>query len=176
MLSIIGGFLFIFLARCIDVSMATVRTIMVVKGKKLQAALIGFVEIIVYLLAINKVLSNIGDIGNLLSYASGFAMGNYLGIILEEKIAIGILIAQIVTTKNIDEFSEHLREKGFGVTVMEGYGKEGKIHMLRVVLDRKIIQKFEHAIEEYDDEAFITISDARNIKGGYFDSKRVKHK
>ncbi|SHH26262.1 DUF2179 domain-containing protein [Tepidibacter thalassicus] len=168
----IWGYLFIFAARCTDVSMATVRTIMVVKGRKFVAALIGFVEIIIYILAINKVLSNMDNIGNILSYALGFAAGNYVGILIEEKMAIGTLVAQIITKKDIEGFSNYLREKNFGVTVTEGSGREGKIHILNVVLDRKDLPSFEVCVDKYDKDAFITISDVRNIKGGYFRGKR----
>lgn len=175
-MSFIGGYLFIFFARCTDVSMATIRTIMVVRGRKFVAAMIGFVEIIVYIFAINKVLSGMDNVGNVLAYALGFATGNYLGIFFEEKMAIGTLIAQIVTDKDVESFSNYLREKGFGVTVMEGHGREGKIHMLRVVLNRKDLPNFEASIDKYDESAFITIADARNIKGGYFRNKQLKKK
>ncbi|MEJ8554540.1 DUF2179 domain-containing protein [Tepidibacter sp. Z1-5] len=166
------GYLFIFMARCTDVSMATIRTIMVVRGKKLQAAMIGFVEIIIYILAINKVLSGMDNMLNVFFYASGFATGNYVGVLIEEKMAIGTLIAQIITKKDIDKFSSYLREKGFGVTVTEGHGKEGRISILNVVLNRKDIRNFEVCVDKYDKDAFITIMDARNIKGGYFKKRQ----
>ncbi len=176
-MSFIWGYLFIFCARCTDVSMATIRTIMVVRGRKLVAACIGFVEIIVYIFAINKVLSGMDNIGNVLAYALGFATGNFVGITIEEKMAMGTLIAQIITKRDIEGFSNYLREKNFGVTVTEGKGKEGTIHILNVVLNRKDLPNFETAIDKYDKEAFITISDARNIKGGYFRNKqRTKKK
>ncbi|SHJ82064.1 DUF2179 domain-containing protein [Tepidibacter formicigenes] len=175
-MSYIWGYLFIFVARCTDVSMATIRTIMVVRGRKFVAAMIGFIEIIIYILAINKVLSGMDNIGNILSYAFGFAAGNYVGILIEEKMAIGTLVAQIITKKDIEGFSSYLREKNFGVTVTEGSGKEGKIHILNVVLNRKDFPNFEACVDKYDKDAFITITDARNIKGGYFRKRRLVKK
>ncbi|KXZ40365.1 Uncharacterized protein YebE, UPF0316 family [Alkalithermobacter thermoalcaliphilus JW-YL-7 = DSM 7308] len=170
------GYLFIFFARCLDVSMATTRTIMVVKGKKFTAATIGFFEIIIYVFAINKVLSGMNNIGNVLSYALGFATGNYLGVVIEEKMALGTLIVQIVTTKDVEKFSKYLRENGFGITVMEGHGKEGKIHILQSVLHRKDLNSFERYVNKYDESAFMTISDARTIRGGYFKNRIINKK
>lgn len=149
---------------------------MVVRGRKFTAALIGFVEIIVYIFAINKVLSGMDNVGNVLAYALGFATGNYLGIALEEKMAIGTLISQIVTNQDVEGFASYLREKGFGVTVLEGNGREGKINMLQVVLNRKDLPNFEACVDTYDKDSFITLSDARNIKGGYFRNKQEKKK
>lgn len=168
---------FIFIARCLDVSMATIRTIMVVRGKKFTAAFIGFFEIILYVLAIGQVLSNLDNIGNVLSYAFGFATGNYLGVILEEKMAIGSVLAQIITKKEETEFSNYLREHDFGVTSTLGEGKEGKISILKVVSDRKSLYKLNKLVNDFDPNAFTTVSDIRNLKGGYIKrSKLIKKK
>ncbi|OPJ56310.1 DUF2179 domain-containing protein [Alkalithermobacter paradoxus] len=172
----IAGYLFIFFSRCLDVSMATIRTILVVKGKKFTAASIGFLEIIIYVFAINKVLTGMDNIGNVISYALGFATGNYLGVVIEEKMALGTLIVQVVTNRDIEKFSKYLRENGFGITVMEGHGKEGKIHILQSVLHRKDLHSFEKYVNKYDDSAFITISDARTIRGGYFKNRIINKK
>ena len=170
----IFGYLFIFLAKCADITLATIRTLFVVKGKKTLSFFIGIVEILIYLFAINKVLSSMDNIGNVLSYALGFATGNVLGIMVESRIAIGLLIAQIFTGKDVEDFSDYLRKNEFGVTVVEGRGREGTKHILQVVLDRKTLSKFEKCINSYDPFCFVTISDVKNVKGGYFLKNKMR--
>ena len=97
-------YLLIFLMRVCDVSLTTFRTLMVVQGRRVQAAFIGFFEVILYIVALGKVVSSLDDPINLLFYALGFATGNYVGITIENKIALGNLGAQIIlkTDKNQD--------------------------------------------------------------------------
>ena len=114
------GYLLIFLARLVDVSLGTIRMIMVVRGKRIVAALVGFMEVTIYLLAISRVLSRMDNPFNVLAYALGYATGNYVGIFLEEKMALGNIIVQVILEHEVDELVEKLRDNGFGVTVVEG--------------------------------------------------------
>lgn len=164
------GYLLIFFARLIDVSLGTIRMIMVVRGKRIVAACIGFVEATVYILAVGKVLSAMNNWINVLAYALGFATGNYVGILLEGKMALGDIIVQVISELETVELVEKLRNKGFGVTVVEGCGKKGIKHLLNVTLQRKNLSKLYSIIDRYDKEAFVTVTDARSIRGGYFSS------
>ncbi len=162
------GYLFIFVAKCADITLATIRMIMVVRGRRVQAALIGFVENIIYVLAIGKVLAGLDNPVNIIVYALGFAAGNYIGIIVEEKMALGDVVAQVIAKDNSMELAERFREIGFGVTVVEGYGREGMQQLLNIMLQRKNIGVLYKVLDDYDEKAFVTITDARSIKGGYF--------
>lgn len=173
-MEVILGYLFIFFARIIDVSMATVRTLMIVKGKRGYASLIGFFEVIIYITALGKVVSGLNNIGNLMAYALGFACGNYFGSYIEEKIALGNLTAQIVMKERRPDIVQKLRESGFGVTVIEGYGKEGVREVLNITLKRKDLKKLNEIIEDYSENLFITVSETRHIKGGYFSQSKKK--
>lgn len=164
------GYLLIFLARLADVSLATFRMIMVIRGKRIIAACIGFVEATIYILAVGKVLSAMGNPLNILAYALGFATGNYVGIFLEEKMALGSIIVQVILEYKVTELVEKLRGNGFGVTVVEGCGKEGTRHLLNVTLQRKKLSKLYNVIDNHDKNAFVTVTDARAIRGGYFSS------
>jgi uncharacterized protein YebE (UPF0316 family) len=168
------GYLFIFFARLTDVSMATIRMIMVVRGKRLVAALIGFFEVTIYVLAIGRVLNGLNNPINILVYASGFATGNYMGIFLEEKLAIGNILVQVISDHEVMRLVEILRGKGFGVTVVEGYGRQGIRHLLNITLQRKNLHNLYEIIEEHDKNAFITVMDTRSIRGGYFSSGKKK--
>ncbi len=168
------GYLFIFFAKVLDVSMATIRMIMVVRGRRLQAAMIGFVEVTIYVLAIGKVLSGLDNPINVIMYASGFATGNYLGIFLEEKMALGNIIVQVITEHEVTKIVETLRDEGFGVTVFEGYGRQGIRHLINVTLERKNMAKLYNVLDEHDKKAFVTVMDARSIRGGYFPVRKKK--
>jgi len=171
MLEVIGGYLFIFFARICDVSLATMRTLMIMRGQRLYAALIGFFEVIIYILALNKIFGNLGNPLNLFSYAAGFATGNYLGSFLEEKLAVGTITVQLITLKAPLELTEKLRDEGYGVTLIEGMGREGVRYILQIMLKRKQFGDLRCIIDQWDPDAFWTIFDARLTRGGVFCSK-----
>lgn len=163
------GYILIFVARVIDVSMATVRTLLVVQGLKIQASILGFFEIIIYVLALNSVVGALDNPMNLLVYAIGFAMGNYVGITIENKIALGKMSAQIILkTMDNDELIDILRDNGFGVTIMQGKGIKGKKEILIVALNRKDVVRLRNLVYEIDDTAFMTVNSISPIRGGYF--------
>lgn len=168
-----GVYLFIFFARVIDVSLATVRMLMVVQGRKIQAAIIGFFEVTVYVLALGKLMDSLNNPWKVLTYGLGFACGNIVGIAIENKIALGNLDAQIIlkTTENNDLINL-LRENKFGVTVIEGYGIEGPKEILKVALNRKDLTKLKKLVYNYDEKIFITVNNISPISGGYFNTMK----
>lgn len=166
------GYLLIFFARLADVSLGTIRMIMVVRGKRIVAACIGFIEATIYILAVGKVLSSMNNWLNVLAYALGFATGNYAGIFLEGKMALGDIIVQVISEHETAELVGKLRNKGFGVTVVEGCGRKGTKHLLNVTLQRKNLSKLYGVIDNHDKGAFVTVTDARSIRGGYFSSMK----
>lgn len=166
MLAVLGGYLFIFCARIVDVSLGTLRIMMVVRGKRLYAGVIGFFEVIVYITALGKIFDNLDNPLNLFFYAAGYATGNMVGSFIEEKLAVGILTVQLITMKEPLELTEILRAKGYGVTVIEGQGREGTRYILQIILQRKNIPKLRKDIDQWDCDAFWTVFDARYTKGG----------
>ncbi len=166
MLGVLGGYLLVFAARVCDVSMCTVRTLMVVRGKKFYAALIGFFEVIIYVLVLNKVFANLDNPLNIIFYAAGFATGNIVGGVIEEKLAVGVLTVQVITMKSPLELTEILRKQGYGVTLIEGQGREGVRYILQIILVRKMLCKLKKTIDDWDSHAFWTVFDARQTRGG----------
>lgn len=169
------GYLFIFFARVSDVTLSTIRTLMVVQGRRLQAAFIGFFEVCIYIVALGKVVGSLDNPLNLLAYGLGFACGNFVGITVEGKIALGNLGAQIILkTDDNSKLLETLRENKFGITVMKGYGIEGPREVLNVALNRKDLNKLKILVYDYDPEAFITVNNISPITGGYFATNKRK--
>lgn len=158
----------IFLARIVDVSLGTIRTIITVKGKSLIASLIGFVEVLVWFLVVQEAL-NTTETGIVIaiSYALGFATGTYIGSILSKIFIIGNLTVQVITTK--EDLVALLREKGYGVSIMEITGREKKkqIMLFIEIIDRNLSQ-LENLIHKIDAKAFIVVNETKYVQNGYF--------
>lgn len=165
-MEILLGCLLIMLARVVDVSLGTLRTLLLVRGKRLQAAVAGFFEVIVYILALKQVFQTLDQPISILAYALGFALGNYCGSLLEERLIQGYLTVQAITLHNPEELAATLRSEGFGVTVISGMGKEGTRQLLNIVLPRNKLGKLYSLVEGWDSHAFVTVFDARAARGG----------
>lgn len=164
----------IFFAKIAHVSLGTIRIIYLTRGKSISAAVIGFFEIIIYLIALSLVLNNLNDWSNILVYGLGYAIGNIVGSKIEEMIAIGVVHVQIVTLQNGGDLENVLRDLGFGVTSMPCYGREGQHLNLNVIVTRKELPVLMKTMQKHDPDAFVSVYDARQIMGGYF--KRMKAK
>jgi uncharacterized protein YebE (UPF0316 family) len=171
---LIFSYLFIFFARVADVSLSTVRILMLMRGRSLAAATIGFFEVTIYILALGQVIGNLNNPVRLVVYALGFATGNYIGSQLEERLAVGFATAQVISLDKSEEMANIMREQGFGVTVLEGCGRHGTHHILHILLKRKDLPCFMSIAREVDSQAFITVMDTRKIFGGYFAKIKAK--
>ncbi len=128
----------IFLARIIDVSVGTLRTISIIQGRTKIAFFLAFIETSVWLIVLSEVLPKVVQEPLLgVFYAFGFASGNVVGILVEKRLAMGYINFRIITGKHAKEITTLLREKGFAVTTFEGEGKDGKVTEIYVATDRK---------------------------------------
>lgn len=170
------GYLFIFFARVIDVSLGTLRMLMLVRGRRLWAAVLGLFEVSVYVVALSRVMSHLNNPLQLAAYAAGYATGNYVGSLLEEMLALGYLTLQIVPNAPdlARMLAQTLREKGFGVTTLDGEGREGPKKILLVSLTRKALPGALQLVDQVDPGAFVTILETRHRIGGVFPAKAGK--
>lgn len=166
--------LFIFFARVVDMSLATFRILMLMKGQGIAASIIGFIESGIYIVALAEVVKHINNPLSIILYAGGFAMGTYIGSVIEERIALGYVNAQVISLHCYEGLQQKLREEGFGVTSLEGCGKDGIHNILYVILKRKDLPKFMRMITSEDKNAFVSISDTRKITGGFFTVRKAK--
>lgn len=171
-MSILLQALFIFFARILDVSIGTLRTILLVKGNRRIAAVLGFFEVMIYLIVLGKVVGNINKPILIMAYCLGYACGNVIGGKIEEKLSLGRVSAEIILKENYEDVVQNLRNEGFGVTIFEGMGLEGKSYMLNISLERKQIQKLYKTVYKVDSNAFITVMDIRSSIGGHFLPKK----
>lgn len=162
----------IFLSRIIDVSIGTLRIIYVSRGKKFLAPLLGFFEVSIWLLAISQIMQNLDNVVCFIAYAGGFAMGNFVGIQIEEKLAMGTLILRIFLTNDDSNLKEQLYDAGFGVTTIDAHGKNGDVEILFSVIKRKSLAKAVDIIEHCHSNAFYSIEDAKAVSAGIFPSSK----
>jgi len=162
----IGAFL-IFLARMANVSLATIRTLLSVRGHKITATFIGFFESLIFILAISQVLKDLSNVWNVLGYCGGFALGTWLGVLFEDKLALGYVIIRIASRSNGSRIAMVLRDAGFGVTEETGQGLSGKVSLLTTVVRRREIPRVMTLVSSVDETAFVTVEEARKVLHGY---------
>ncbi|TYO97784.1 DUF2179 domain-containing protein [Desulfallas thermosapovorans] len=175
-LPIIYGYLFIFTARVIDMSLDVIRILMLMRDRRVLAAVIGFFEVSVFVLALNEVLKGgLDDPGKVIAYAGGFATGNYIGSLIEERLAMGFLSIQLYPPHSlVNEVVNQMRQAGFGVTSVTGCGRDGERIILFVLIKRKDFNKALNIIDQICPDMFFNVSDAKRIHGGVFPIKKGK--
>lgn len=159
--------LFVFFARIIDVSLATIRMILTIRGDKYVAAVIGFFEIMVYVLALGKVLGSLGQPLKLLLYCLGFAAGVLAGSSLEERLALGFRGLQVITSYENKAIVDELRNQGFAVTAWQAEGLEGQKLVMSMLVKRNLANTVAARIRELDENAFIVFMEPKSFAGGY---------
>ena len=164
--------LLIFVARVLDVSLGTVRIIFVSRGLKYLAPLVGFFEVIIWLIAIRVIIQNLNNVACYIAYGAGFAMGTFIGLQIEKKIAIGNSLIRVITQKDATELIEHLREKDYGTTSIDAQGVKGKVHVIYIIIRRHDIENVAGIIREFNPQAFYTIEDIRLVSRGIFPLKK----
>ncbi|WP_321286083.1 DUF2179 domain-containing protein [uncultured Sunxiuqinia sp.] len=158
--------LLIFLARISDVTVGTLRIVMVSKGQKYIAPLLGFFEVIIWLVTMSKIIQNIDNWVAYVAYGAGFATGNLVGLIIEEKLAVGIVQLQIITRKSADNLIAKLKASGYGVTYHEAQGANEKVAVIYTIIKRNEIKKVTEIMLTYNPNAFYSIEDIKMISKG----------
>jgi uncharacterized protein YebE (UPF0316 family) len=166
--------LMIFFARILDVSIGTLRLIFVSKGYKFYAPLLGFFEVIIWLLAIGQIMQHLDNFLCYVAYGLGFATGNYLGIYLDEKMSLGTVLIRVVPKMDTTNLIKRLREESFGASLVDIEGMTGKLKMIFTIVKRKDLKEVLGIIHEHNPQAFVTIEDVKTAKEGYFRYARRK--
>lgn len=160
----------IFAARICDVTIGTLRIILVGRGHKYLAPLLGFFEILVWIVIIGKVMENLGNVVCYIAYAGGFATGNLVGIVIEEKLAMGMLVVRVITRKEANELVAGLRERGYGVTRVPAKGSQGPVELIYTVIRRSDMEDVIGMVKKFNPQAFYSVEDVRAVSKGVFPS------
>lgn len=162
------GALTIFALRVADMTFDTLRMLFVVRGRKGIAWVLGFCQSAIFVIAFSSVLSNLDNPLNIIGYAAGFATGNVVGILIEERLAIGYTHLQIVSSRRGTALAERLREAGFGVTEIPARGKDGTVSVLSLNVRRKQVGLVEAVVRQNDETAFVTMEEVRMFRRGFW--------
>jgi uncharacterized protein YebE (UPF0316 family) len=161
--------LLVFFARAFDVALGTLRIIFTSRGKRHLAPLLGFVEVFIWISIIAQITRGATNVVAYFAYAAGFAAGNYLGMYIENKLAIGTLVIRaIVPEESAAALVAILQEKGLGVTSVSGMGSHGPVKLIYTVVMRKELTMAAEAIKSVNPNAFFTVEELRSAEHGIF--------
>ncbi len=160
--------LFIFVARIIDVSLGTLRIIFVTKGMRSVAPFVGFFEVLIWLLAISRIMQDLDNWVCYIAYAAGFASGNFIGMLLEEKLAIGHEMIRVITRKDATQLIEDLRATGYGVTSVKAEGIEGEVAVIYIIARRSMIKVVLDEINKFNPRALYTVESIKYVNKEIF--------
>ncbi len=160
--------LIIFFGRIVDVSLGTLRIIFVSKGEKYIAPVIGFFEVLIWIVIISEIFARANDALAYISYAGGYAAGNFVGILIEKRIAFGVLLCRVYTRGNGKELVTLLNRENFGATLIHGTGSLGEIDIIETVVERKYMRRVEKIFTGFDPGVFYVAEDIRTRQRGIF--------
>jgi uncharacterized protein YebE (UPF0316 family) len=163
--------LLIFVARICDVALGTMRIIFTSKGKRNIAPFLGFFEVLIWITAISRIMQNMDNYLNYIAYAGGFATGNFVGMLIEERLAVGIQLIRVITQQEGNELVHVLNEKGYGATIVEAHGAREKVHLIYSIVQRNDIGNVISIINNFDPKVFYSVEDVRATSEGVFPAK-----
>ena len=162
--------LLIFLARLIDVPMGTMRHIFLARGFRNIVPVLGFFEVLIWVIAISQIMKNLNNVICYFAWAGGFATGTYLGMLIESKIALGMQVLRIITHQDSTSLIKALSEENVGITTIDGHGAKGPVKIIFTIIKRKNLDKVVTLIDKHNPNAFYTIEDVRITSQGVFPS------
>lgn len=157
--------LLIFSLRIGDVSLGTMRTLFTVQGKKTLAPVVGLFESLIWVIAIREIFAQLDNPYNIAGYALGFAFGTLVGIMLEQKLAIGFHQVYVISRHHADKIADALRMNLFGVTLIPGEGGTGGMAIITSMIRRSRMKEYQKIIDKIDPNAFISIQNAMLYRG-----------
>jgi uncharacterized protein YebE (UPF0316 family) len=144
-------------ARVVDVTIGTLRIIFIAKRKIILAPVLGFFEVLIWLLAIQQIFKNLSNVACYIAYAGGFGLGNYIGMVIEKRLALGLEMIRIITKSDSTELIKHLKNFGNGITIVDGNGSNGPVKIIFTVIPRKKMKAVIMLVNNIEPSAYYTI-------------------
>ena len=158
----------IFFLRVADMSLDTLRLLFVVRGRRGLAWVLGFFESAIFVVAVSSVITNLGNPLNVIGFAAGFATGNVVGMIIEERLAIGYIQLRVISSRRGTALADCLRKNGYAVTEIPARGKDGVVTLLSCSVRRKQVDTIRQLVSDVDGEAFVTAEEIRPLRRGFW--------
>ena len=160
--------LVIFGLRVADMTLDTLRVLLVIRGRKALAWTLGFVQSAIWVVAISSVLRHVDNLWNVVGYAGGFATGTVIGMVIEERLAIGHGHVRVISPHRGSALADAIRASGYAVTELAGRGKDGMVSVLTCSVRRRDVSQVTRQVHNVDPEAFVTVEDVRPLHRGYW--------
>lgn len=160
--------LVIYFARMTDVTLGTLRIVMISKGKRKIVPFIGFFEVLLWLIAIGQIMQNLANVMCYIAWAGGYATGTFLGLFLEEKLALGTQVIRLISNKEYDGLLAELKNKKHGYTMVDGQGAMGAVKVIFITVERKNLKQIIELINQFMPGSFYSIEDIRETSLGVF--------
>ena len=160
--------LLIFLARMCDVTLGTLRNVFISKGLRHVVPVLGFFEVLIWLISIRQIMQHLDNVMCYISFAGGFSMGTYIGLKIESRLALGVQVIRIITNQESRELVRALQKENIGITVIDGQGAKGPVKIIFTIAHRKDIVIIRELINIHNPQAFYTIEDVRAANQGVF--------
>jgi uncharacterized protein YebE (UPF0316 family) len=160
--------LLIFFLRVSDMSLDTLRVLFVIRSQRILAWVLGFFQSLIWVVAITTVLSNLGNVWNVIGYAAGFATGNVVGMMIEERLAIGYGHLRIISSGQGPAIAQAIRQAGYAATELSGRGRDGTVAVINCSVRRRDIRRVQQQVKDIDPKAFITVQEVRPLHRGFF--------
>lgn len=160
--------LIILFSRVGDVTLGTLRHVMMARGQKNIAPILGFFEVLIWIIVVSQIMKQANNFACYIGWAGGFALGNYIGLLIEERIALGLQIIRIISHQDCREMIIKLQSENHGITVIDAQGAKGPVKVILTVAKRKNIEEIVNIIRQYNPEAFYSIEDIRDVSRGVF--------
>lgn len=166
--------LIIFFSRVCDVSLGTLRHVFISKGFRKIVPLLGFFEVLIWIVVVAQVMKNLNNVACYLAWAGGFATGTYVGLLIEERLALGLQVIRIITNQNFDSLLTALKKENHGITIVDAQGAMGAVKMIFTIVQRKNVRHIIEIIQQHNPSAFYSIEDIKNASQGVFTENSQK--
>ena len=166
--------LLIFFARVCDMSLDTIRVIFMSKGIQYLPPVIGFFEVIIWLVAIGQVMNNLTNFVCYIAYGAGFATGTFVGMAIEEKLSLGLTSVRIITKEDPTELMQFLRSHNYGVTSIDAEGGTGRVKMVFTIIKRQDLKHVVSIIKDFNPNAFYSVEEVKSVAEGVFPERNSR--
>lgn len=169
-----AGPVVIFFLRISDVSLATVRMLLMVRNRKLLVPILAFFEVSIWVFAVATVVQHLSSPWHLMGYAGGYATGNIVGMLIEERLALGLATVRTMVADGGAELAATLRVSGYAVTEMAGRGRDGAVEVLYSVMHRRRVAPYVRMVNEGAPDSFVVVDEPRAVHRGWLFPLRKK--
>jgi len=156
------------MARIVDVTIGTIRIILISKGYRKVAPLLGFAEVFIWIVTVSQIMKGNNNIVYYFAYSFGFATGTYIGMMIESRLSLGMVLVRVITKFEAIDLIQELRDKNYNATSVDGEGRHGEVKILFMIIKRKALNEIIELIRKYNPNSFYTIEDVRDVSGGVF--------